>query len=336
MNRLTLHLCCALTAGVSYWPTAASASEGPRDLASETRSIFAAKCAGCHGTDLAKPKGRFGYVLDLARVAANPEMVIPAFPDESEMWQLVRHGEMPPEDSPTGPLSQEQKEAIRSWIAAGAPVSSIPSAEMNPSVTSLAAPVPSVEKDIWQWLGSFHLAVVHFPIALLIAAAFAEFWSARHGLRIPTPEVHFCVLLGAVSAVVAAGLDWIHAGNGHGAGALHILSVHRWIGTTAAAWAVGTAFFSEWEVRCGMRSRWFRAWLLLGALLVAVEGHFGGMLVHGDDFLGVGFQVVDCRKPTPPSRQPPLGVVDRWRRRNQSPTSAAPARGAGQGRFKPC
>ena len=286
MNRLTPRVCCTLMVGFCYWPTAVSASEAQRDFASETLSIFAAKCAGCHGAALAKPKGRFGYVLDLARVAANPEMVIPSFPDESEMWELVRLGEMPPEDSPTGPLSQEEKEVIRSWIAAGAP--SIPSAESNPSETSLGTPTPSVEKDILHWLGPFHLVAVHFPIALLIAAAFAEFWSAQHGTRIPTPEVRFCVLLGAASAVVAASLGWFHAGNGHGAGALRILGLHRWIGTTAAAWAVGTAFFSEREEQRGVRSQWFRAWLFVGALLVAVEGHFGGMLVHGDDFLSGG------------------------------------------------
>jgi uncharacterized membrane protein len=286
MNRLTLRVCRTLLVGVSYWPIAVSASEGQRDFASETRAIFATKCAGCHGPNLPKPKGRFGYVLDLARVAANPEMVIPSFPDESEMWELVRLGEMPPEDSPTGPLSQEEKEVIRSWITVGAP--SIPPAESSPAETSLGTPTPSVEKNILRWLGPFHLVVVHFPIALLIAAALSEFWSAQHGIRIPTPEVRFCVLLGAASAVVAASLGWIHAGNGHGAGSLRILGLHRWIGTTTAVWAVGTAFFSEREERRGVRSQWFRAWLFVGAILVAVEGHFGGMLVHGDDFLSGG------------------------------------------------
>ena len=36
----------------------------------ETRNIFAVKCAGCHGADAEKPKGRFGYVLDLKRIPA--------------------------------------------------------------------------------------------------------------------------------------------------------------------------------------------------------------------------------------------------------------------------
>ncbi len=99
-----------------------SAGDKPGDLATQTLAVFKAKCAACHGPNVAKPKGRFGYVLDLARVARNREMVVPFAPEESELWELVHRSEMPPPDSRTGPLSAEQKEIIRAWIAAGAPV----------------------------------------------------------------------------------------------------------------------------------------------------------------------------------------------------------------------
>ena len=286
MKRFIFSVCCTLLAGVCWWPGVASASEGPGDLASQTRAIFAAKCAGCHGANLVKPRGRFGYVLDLARVAANPEMVVPSFPEESEIWELVRRGEMPPADAPTGPLSQEEKELIRAWIAAGAPAD--PSPPARPNHPKSISSAPSVENGILHSLGPFHLVVVHFPIALLIAAATAEFGCALKGSNIPTPTVRFCVLFGAASAVVAASLGWIHAANGHGAGSLQTLRLHRWIGTAAATWAVGTALFSEWEERRSARSQWFRAWLYMGAFLVAIEGHLGGILVHGDDFLSGG------------------------------------------------
>jgi mono/diheme cytochrome c family protein/uncharacterized membrane protein len=286
MNRFMFSFCQILLAGICWWPGAASASEEGRDLASQTRSLFAAKCAGCHGADLAKPRGRFGYVLDLARVAANPEMVVPSSPDESEIWELVRRGEMPPDDAPTGPLSQEEKELVRAWIAAGAPADSPPPARPNPSESIPSA--SSVRKGILHALGPFHLVVVHFPIALFIAAAIAELWYALRGSHIPMPAVRFCVLLGAASAVIAASLGWIHAGHGHGAGSWQLLRLHRWIGTATAAWGVGTALFSEWDQQRGVRSQWFRVWLFMAALLVAVEGHFGGMLVHGDDFLSDG------------------------------------------------
>src|SRR5436853_1540081 len=107
------------------WVLVASGAAPAGDLAADVRTVFAAKCAGCHGPNLAKPRGRFGYVLDLGRIAANREMVVPSFPDESELWELVHRGEMPPEESPTGPLTDEEKDLIREWIAAGAPADSI-------------------------------------------------------------------------------------------------------------------------------------------------------------------------------------------------------------------
>jgi mono/diheme cytochrome c family protein/uncharacterized membrane protein len=286
MNRFMLHFCCTLLLGVCGWPAVASAAARERDLATETHSLFAAKCAGCHGADLVKPRGRFGYVLDLARVASNPEIVVPFFPDESEMWELVRRGEMPPADAPTGPLSEEEKELIRAWIAAGAPANH--SLAARPDSPQGASHTGSIETGILRSLGPFHLVAVHFPIALFVAAAFAELLSTLRGNRNLTPAVRFCVLLGAASAVISASLGWMHAWNGHGAGSPQILRLHRWIGTAVAAWSISAALFSEWEERRGVRSPWFRAWLFLGAILVAVEGHLGGILVHGDDFLNNG------------------------------------------------
>jgi uncharacterized membrane protein len=224
-------------------------------------------------------------VLDLARVAGNREMVVPSFPDESELWELVHRGEMPPEESPTGPLSEVEKEIIHAWIKAGAPANPNGPAAANPPEANPASSSSSFMTSLLHWVGPLHLIAVHFPIALLIAAATAEFRSMVHGSRTPTPAVRFCVLLGAVSAVATASLGWIHAANGHGLGAPQILSLHRWIGTSAAVLAIGTVLISEWDERRGVRSVWFRTALFAGALFVAAAGHFGGMLVHGDDFL---------------------------------------------------
>src|SRR5205085_2711854 len=142
------------------------------------RRVFAAKCAGCHGPDLPKPKGRFGYVLDLGRMRENPEMVIPSRPDESELWVLVRGDEMPPPDSPQGPPTHAQKEIIREWIAAGAP-DAFPGASDSPPAVRLEQTAPVSPEGtsagrLLRWLGKFHLLLLLFPIALVLAAGFGE------------------------------------------------------------------------------------------------------------------------------------------------------------------
>ena len=129
-----------------------------REIADRVRGVFAAKCAVCHGPDVEKPRGQFGYVLDLGRVARNPEMVVPLRPDESELWALVEHDEMPPPGSPCGASAPEQKEIIRAWIAAGAPAAS-PRAPADP---------------LFRWLYKLSLLLLHFPIALVLAAGLRE------------------------------------------------------------------------------------------------------------------------------------------------------------------
>jgi hypothetical protein len=45
-------------------------------------------------------------------------MVIPGSLDESELWLLIKHGDMPPKDSSNGPLDEREKEMIQTWITA--------------------------------------------------------------------------------------------------------------------------------------------------------------------------------------------------------------------------
>jgi mono/diheme cytochrome c family protein len=293
MNWHSILVSCVVTAAVcplGFVRAAVASLNGPPDLASEVREVFAAKCAGCHGAGLAKPKGRFGYVLDLARVAANRELVVPSSPDESELWDLVMRGEMPPADAPNGALSARQKEVIRTWIAAGAPAGPTSPAEDLPLVDSSwgtgaeTRPAAPTGKQFLPWVGKFHLLFLHFPIALLTAAAAAEAWSIVLRSRTPSQVVRFCVLLGATSAITTAALGWLHALGGNGAGMPLLLNVHRWLGTAAGTWAVATAVFSERDARRGVRVWQTRGLLFVGAFLIGLNAHFGAILVHGEDF----------------------------------------------------
>src|SRR5205807_10514277 len=103
-----------------------------------------------------------------------------------------------------------QQETIRAWIEAGAASTAGTSAAGAASGDEATEPELPFDQHLLLWLGKFHVSVIHFPIALLLAAAVGEFWSLWRRLPIPSAAVRFCVLLGAAAAVPAAALGWLH------------------------------------------------------------------------------------------------------------------------------
>src|SRR5207244_1882208 len=105
------------------------------------------------------------------------------------------------------------------------------------------------------------------------------------GSQVPAPAVRFAVLLGAAGAAAAVPLGWLHADvGGYGGAAGDILGLHRWLGTLAGSWALGTVLVSERDSWRGERGVHFRLLLWSGTVLVMATAHFGGLLVHGDRF----------------------------------------------------
>jgi len=140
-------------------------------------------------------------------------------------------------------------------------------------------------RQFLRWLGKFHVLAVHFPIALLVAAAAAELYFLLRGNRGSSSVVRFCVLLGAAAATVGAGLGLLNAGlNGSGADLPTVLTLHRWTGTASALMALIVGIFIEQDARRGDRRQLSRLSLFLTAALVSVAGHLGGTLVFGPDY----------------------------------------------------
>ncbi|HWY85960.1 MAG TPA: hypothetical protein VNX28_04505 [Gemmataceae bacterium] len=279
-------LACVLTLGMCGSSRAEELD--PQTLPARVRSIFLAKCSECHGRGLSRPRAAL-YLHELGQLAANREWVVPHDPEKSYVWTLIRDDDMPAKGAKAGPLNAQEKEIVHAWIAAGAPVpqsSAVPPPESTGSVNSVAELLPSSPATrFFAWFGRFHILVIHFPIALLAAAALAEVGAAWRGSWVPAPVVRFCVLLGAAGALAAVALGWLHADvGGFGGTSTSILALHRWLGTTAGLWAATIALMSERDSWRRRRSTLFRVVLLTGTCLVAATAHFGGLMVHGSGF----------------------------------------------------
>jgi uncharacterized membrane protein/mono/diheme cytochrome c family protein len=313
-----------LMACIGLVPFAARGAEAEDAEAIQTTAavfqFFESKCNDCHGAHLTKPKGKFGYVMDLKRVGENEDWVSGSDPAKSELFRLVNEDEMPGKDSDYGVATPAEKLALRRWIQLGAPtalpkdmvehqsklmaghsaekdpadpkpgVPAVPGAggeggggeppPQNPGSGGVKGPKPFYKK-LLGWVGKFHAASTHFPVALLSVTLLAElvgWWTKKDGWLACT---RFLLFIGAPSAVGTAFLGWVNDYSGVSAS----YQWHKWLGTGVAVWALlslGSAVFFECREGSPERTR-LRGTLLLGALLVSVTGFLGGVLTFGAD-----------------------------------------------------
>jgi len=134
------------------------------------------------------------------------------------------------------------------------------------------------------FISRFHPLLVHFPIALVLAAASAEcavIATTRSAWRtIAVANIRAAAAMGVVTAITGwlfARAPFVDLGP--------TLEWHRWLGMAAAAAALGAALLSSRLHRASAGSAFaYRVMLFVTALLVTVTAHSGGTLVWGAGF----------------------------------------------------
>jgi len=130
------------------------------------------------------------------------------------------------------------------------------------------------------WIGSLHPLLVHFPIALILAAAAAELVAIRtrdakwHDLGVAN------LRSGAALSALTALAGWRFA-SAPFIDPAPLLSWHAGVGTAASATAIMAALLSIRGLERTGRAAVYRTMLLASAALVALAGHLGGTLVWG-------------------------------------------------------
>lgn len=138
--------------------------------------------------------------------------------------------------------------------------------------------------------GRLHIPLVHFPIALILVAAWMEFFRfKREGA---SPSARACLAFGALGAIAAAFSGWWFAIEGHGASKPDILFQHRWGGVSVAVlasltWIVGSLAGKR---PAGVMLRIYRLGLLVSAGLVGYVGSLGGDMAWGPTHFSEVFQ----------------------------------------------
>ncbi|MDP2042139.1 MAG: DUF1549 domain-containing protein [Algoriphagus sp.] len=127
--------------------------------------------------------------------------------------------------------------------------------------------------------------MVHFPIALILAAVVMELFTLgkfRHSFR---SGIRFLVIIGTISALFAALMGWFLAENEGLTGST--LDLHRIVGVVSAGFSVLLlVLLRKSELNPSASSiKTYRFFLFLTGIGIGLAGHFGAALTHGEDYL---------------------------------------------------
>lgn len=132
------------------------------------------------------------------------------------------------------------------------------------------------------WLGAWHPAVIHFPIALPLTALFLEIlaWVRRRPIYVANNQT--LLALGVAGAFVAAAFGWAGAGL-PSATDEWALTTHRWLGSAIPLLLLllwNTGRIAE-RAGSGRRSRSYYVTLAVTAAVLLAQGFLGGEVTHG-------------------------------------------------------
>ena len=247
-------------------------------------SLYEASCLKCHDAD-----GTGEIVRDvMPKVPDFTDAAWHATRSDADLSRSILEGKGRSMPRGRGKISEEQARGLVAYVRSFAPTtgSSRQDERGGPALDESAQdalPARFFEKLI-AWLGRFHPPSVHFPIALLMAAAVAELLRMATSKPAFDAVTRFCVWFGTLTAVPAGVLGWFLAGF-RPIDASWVLTTHRWLGTSTVVCAGLVLVLSEVS-RCPDRRRTrmcFRVALLGMAALVSVTGFFGGAVAFGLD-----------------------------------------------------
>jgi len=200
---------------------------------------------------------------------------------------------MPPV-SQNKPLTGGQLATIKLWIEEGAKWD-------EPAAIEAVAPLATKSKfqRVTTFIGLFHPAAVHFPVALLMISALFLVCSFVYRDAFEGAAFH-CLWIGAISACVSCLLGWFFAeSEGYSNMPTFDFSKgierHRWTAISLSVLSIAIIPIAALARRNPSDYNRRLLWLVgasLLALLVSIAGHQGGELVYGEDLYAPAFNAI--------------------------------------------
>jgi uncharacterized membrane protein/mono/diheme cytochrome c family protein len=143
---------------------------------------------------------------------------------------------------------------------------------------------------LWEFLGRLHPMIVHFPIGLILFAAFLELRTLRYFHQPLRHGIRNLVNFGVLTALISAIFGLLLASNEGTTGS--DLDFHKFSGLVSSALGLLVILTLGKAERNPKPNtiKTYRTLLFLLAVGIGVTGHFGASLTHGEDYLIEVFQ----------------------------------------------
>ena len=138
---------------------------------------------------------------------------------------------------------------------------------------------------LWRFLGRLHPIAVHFPVSLLLFAALLELFTLKNFDAPSRTGIRLLLTAGSIAAIVSAAMGLLLVKEG--GYEFQVSNIHQWAGIATAFFSAITWFVSN-SIHKKDKKSWiklYRVFLFISAIGVAIAGHFGASLTHGQDYI---------------------------------------------------
>lgn len=199
------------------------------------------------------------------------------------------------------PLSAHEGEAHPAPPAAAAAPAPTPMSPQDMPVTDMAWPSgdddggmmmshtakpTTFEGRLLAWIGMWHPAAIHFPIALLLTVALLEFLAVVRRKPVFAASSKILLAVGTIGAFVAAPMGWLNAGLPTVEEGLE-LTIHRWLGTAMPFLLLALWWLKRPADQAAVRasSRGYEVLLVVTVVLILAQAYFGAVVTHGAEHM---------------------------------------------------
>jgi uncharacterized membrane protein len=132
---------------------------------------------------------------------------------------------------------------------------------------------------ITEFIGRFHVLLVHLPIGFLLIGLLLQWLSVYEKYQISQQVIKVIIFCGMIAAVLSCITGYLLSLNGDYDESL--VGWHMWMGISVAS----VSFLLYARLLSGRLDIWYKLLSVALLILIFITGHLGGSLTHGSDYL---------------------------------------------------